>query len=92
MIVAGAFDPNGGADLPSTNVWLNQPNLYTDLNSPVASGTTTTGSTAYIFPIIDNTSRAIIDQQQFVADLFHRRTSADHRGICDRFPQRWEST
>lgn len=54
MVVNGAFDPNAGTDLPNGgNTWLNQPNLYTDLNSPVASGTTSTGSTNYVFPIID---------------------------------------
>ena len=53
MVVPGAFDPNAGTDLPSSNTWLNQPNLYTDLNSPVASGTTSSGSTNYIFPVID---------------------------------------
>ena len=55
----GSFDPNSGADLPTgpnwssqsgTN-WVNQPNLWVDLNSPVAS--TSSGTTSYIFPIID---------------------------------------
>ncbi|HWB61321.1 MAG TPA: hypothetical protein VG733_17700, partial [Chthoniobacteraceae bacterium] len=53
MVVAGAFDPNADADLPPDGSWLNQPNLYTDINAPVASGTTATGSTNYIFPVID---------------------------------------
>ena len=56
---SGTFDPNAGTDLPpktsasSGTAWPNQPNYWTDLNSPVASGTTTTGSINYIFPIID---------------------------------------
>ena len=53
MVVPGAFDPNAGTDLPTGNTWMNQPNLYTDLNSPFASGITTTGNINYIFPIID---------------------------------------
>ncbi|MGB8355539.1 MAG: Verru_Chthon cassette protein A [Chthoniobacteraceae bacterium] len=48
MSVTGAFDPSAGADLPTGNAWLSQPNLYIDLNSPVTSGTNLP-----VFPIID---------------------------------------
>src|SRR5579862_4992682 len=53
---SGTFDPNAATDLPpssSGTAWLNQPNYWVDMNSPIASGTTTSGSTNYIFPIID---------------------------------------
>ena len=59
MVVAGAFDPNAGTDLPAAG-WLNQPNLWTDINSPIASGTTSTGAVNYIFPIIDGNGIASV--------------------------------
>jgi len=58
MTVAGAFDPSAGADLPAGgNTWLSQPNLYTDMNSPVTSGTNLP-----VFPIIDGNALQSITQ------------------------------
>jgi len=57
MTVTGAFDPSAGADLPAGNTWLSQPNLYTDLNSPVTSGTNLP-----VFPIIDGNAMQTITQ------------------------------
>lgn len=49
-VQASGFDPAG--DAVNYNVWSNQPALYTDLNSPVASGTSA------VFPIIDGNAMA----------------------------------
>lgn len=53
MIVAGTFNPldidgAGNGDYPLATTWVNQPNLWVDMNSPVTSSN---GNT--VFPIID---------------------------------------
>ena len=49
MVISGSYNPAAtpNPDLPASTAWMSQPNLWTDINSPIASGT------SVVFPIID---------------------------------------